>query len=342
MILEAITEAQHAGARLSKACAVVGLTARTVERWRRDPEQGDRRRGPISRPANALTDEEEQQLLAVMTSARYRRLPPKQLVPALADDGLYLASESTCYRVQRKHGLRRPPRPIERQATPRPRSVHEATGPNQVWSWDITWLPTVVRGRYLYLYLMMDVWSRRIVGWTVEVRESAEIAAALFVKICEAAQLDPDGLVLHADNGAAMRGATMVATLQTLGVIPSFSRPHVSDDNPYSEALFRTLKHTPAYPSTPFGGTQDAAQWVARFVDWYNVKHRHSRIRFVTPDERHFGAEHAILARRRALYERARRANPERWTRAIRNWTPVGTVTLNPLPATAATERSAA
>lgn len=329
-MLEALADAQRAGVRLAAACRVLGISTRTVARWRRDPDADDRRAGPRTRPANALTDAEEAQLVFVMTSARYRHLPPKQLVVALADDGLYLASESTCYRVQQRHGLRRRPRTIERGPGRRPRKGHTATGPNQVWSWDITWLPTLVRGRYLYLYLMMDVWSRRIVGWTVEDRESPDLAAALFRRACAAADLDPRGLVLHADNGNAMRGATMVATLQALGVIPSFSRPHVSDDNPYSEALFRTLKHTPAYPARPFADRADAAAWVARFVPWYNGTHRHSALRFVTPDQRHDGREHAVLAHRRALYERARGANPERWTTRIRDWTPVGDVHLNP------------
>lgn len=332
MILEAITDAQRAGARLSAACRVLGISTRTVERWRLDPTGSDQRSGPRTRPANALTDAEEAQLVAVMTSPRYRLLTPKQLVPELADEGLYLASESTFYRVQRRRGLRRPARPTPRGTSARARTVHSAAGPNQVWSWDITWLPTVVRGKYLYLYLMMDVWSRRIVGWSVETREGPDLAAALFRRICRAEKLDPRGLVLHSDNGGAMRGATMVATLQSLGVIPSFSRPHVSDDNPYSEALFRTLKHGPAYPSLPFPDVPTAARWVARFVAWYNGVHRHSGIRFVTPDQRHFGREKPILDRRHALYQRARHANPERWARATRNWTPVGTVVLNPEP----------
>ncbi len=176
---------------------------------------------------------------------------------------------------------------------------------------------------------------RRIMGWRVADAETAAIASELVTQICRHSNIDPRGLVLHSDNGAAMRGSTMIATLQWLGVVPSFSRPHVSDDNPYSEALFRTLKHTPAYPRLPFADIASAERWVARFVDWYNGVHRHSAIRYVTPDERYFGQEHAVLARRRELYKRARAANPERWTGATRNWTPVGLVTLNPEPASA-------
>ncbi len=185
-------------------------------------------------------------------------------------------------------------------------TVHRATAPNQVWSWDITWLPTTVRGRYLHLYLVMDVWSRRIVGWRVAQGESANTAAELITQVCRDAGVDPLGLVLHSDNGKPMRGSTMVSTLQWLGIVPSFSRPHVSDDNPYSEALFRTLKHTPAYPRQPFADLASTERWVARFVAWYNGEHRHSAIRFVTPDERHHGIEHDVLARRHELHERAR------------------------------------
>lgn len=330
MILDAVAEAQRSGARLAVACRVAGISARSVERWRERPGGGDRRVGPQRRAANALTPREEARVLAVMTSTRYAGLSPKQLVPQLADEGLYLASESTMYRLQRRHGLRRGKRLVERTHVTRGSTMHRATGPNQVWSWDITWLPTVVRGRYWYLYVVMDVWSRRIVGWTVAASESQDIAAELILRVCQEGGVNPRGLVLHSDNGKPMRGATMVSTLQWLGVVPSFSRPHVSDDNPYSEALFRTLKYTPAYPRLPFGDADAARRWVARFVDWYNREHRHSAIRYVTPDERHYGREPDVLAARRELYARARAANPERWSRKLRDWSPVGLVTLNP------------
>ena len=330
MILAAIAEARAAGARLEAACEVVGITARTVERWSARPDGDDRRAGPHRASANALTPTDQAQVVAVMMSSRYAGLSPKQLVPQLADEGLYLASESTMYRLQRRLGLRTKKRHTERTNASRATTVHRATTPNQVWSWDITWLPTAVRGRFLYLYLVMDVWSRRIVGWTVAERETADIAAELIQRTCSIAGIDPQGLVLHSDNGAPMRGSTMVSTLQWLGIVPSFSRPHVSDDNPYSEALFRTLKHTPAYPRLPFVDLAAAQRWVMSFVGWYNGEHRHSAIRYVTPDERHFGREHEILASRARLYQQARQANPRRWTGPTRDWSPVGLVALNP------------
>lgn len=329
MILDLVGQAQASGARLSRACDVLGISARTVERWRAHGQVGDRRCGPHHRPSNALAAIEEAQVVTVLTSAPYAGLSPKQVVPQLADEGLYLASESTMYRLQRRHGLRVKRRTTARTHVSRAVTVHQASGPNQVWSWDITWLPTTVRGAFLYLYLILDVWSRRIVGWRVAQRESAEIAAALMRETCVEGNVDSRGLVLHSDNGKAMRGSTMLSTLQWLGVIPSFSRPHVSDDNPYSEALFRTLKHTPAYPRMPFADLASATRWVTRFVDWYNGTHRHSSIRYVTPDQRHHGREQAVLANRHELYERMRQANPERWSGRTRNWLPVASVVLN-------------
>lgn len=231
------------------ACKVIGISARTIERWRNRPGGDDGRCGPHHRPQNALSAIEEAQIVSVLTSSRYAGLSPKQLVPQLADEGLYLASESTMYRIQRHHGLRGQKRTLSRTHVTRACTVHEATQANQVWSWDITRLPTTVRGSYLYLYLIMDVWSRRVVGWRVAASESAAAAAELVTQACRDGNIDPRGLVLHSDNGAPMRSSTLISTLQWLGVVPSFSRPHVSDDNPYSEALFRTLKHTHAHDS---------------------------------------------------------------------------------------------
>jgi transposase InsO family protein len=332
VILDLIAEAQRAGARLSAACRELGISARTIERWRVRPDGDDRRLGPHHAPRNALSAAERARVLVLMTSGKYAGVSPKQLVPALADEGVYVASESTLYRVRRQFALEQKRRISERADVNRANRVHRATGPNQVWSWDITYLPSLVRGRYFYLYLVMDVWSRRIVGWTVAEKESATVAANLVQRICDEAQIDAKGLVLHSDNGTPMRGATMIATLQWLGIVPSFSRPHVCNDNPYSEALFRTLKHTPAYPQLPFASVETAHAWVSRFVEWYNRQHRHSAIRYVTPDQRHFGAERDVLARRHETYERARRRTPERWSRSTRNWTPLGLVTLNPEP----------
>lgn len=167
-------------------------------------------------------------------------------------------------------------------------------------------------------------------GVTSHPMESADHAAALFHATCLAHQVDPAGLVLHADNGGPMKGATMVVTLERLGVLASYSRPSVSNDNAYSESLFRTLKYCPAYPTQPFADRAAARAWVEAFVHWYNTQHLHSAIRFVTPDDRHAGCDTALLLARHAVYTRARRRTPARWSGAVRNWEPINTVRLNP------------
>jgi putative transposase len=331
MIGQLIDEATHSGARLEAAVDAVGLSIRTFQRWNLQDDGADRRQGPVAEPANKLAPAERQNILDIANSSAFRDLSPKQIVPQLADQGIYVASESSFYRVLKDAELithREPSRP----ATSRKPKEHVATGPCQVWSWDITYLKSPILGQFFYLYMIMDVWSRKIVASTVFLKESNDYSARLFLKACIRLGINPEGLVLHSDNGGPMKGATMLATLQRLGVVPSFSRPQVSDDNPYSEALFRTMKYRPGYPSRPFPSLAAAQTWVDGFVDWYNTEHLHSSIRFVTPDDRHFGRERAILANRRNLYEKARLKNPNRWSKNIRNWEPVETVYLNPEP----------
>lgn len=313
-----------------KACEVMGITVRTYQRWGKDRTRGDGRHGPRGEPANRLSEEERQQIVAIATSANYRELAPSQIVPMLAERGIYVASESSFYRVLRSRKL------LSHRERSRPRQNHRpaayvATGPNQVWSWDITYLRSALRGEYFYLYLVVDVWSRKIVAWEVEQHESGEVAAAMIARAGLVNGVDRGQLVVHSDNGGPMKGATLLATLQVLGIVPSFSRPRVSDDNPYSEALFRTLKYRPEYPTLPFESLEAARQWVEGFVRWYNTEHRHSGIRFVTPQARHDGEEMVILNRRKEVYEEAKRRNPSRWSGSTRNWSSVAEVHLNPV-----------
>ena len=330
MILDLVAEAVRDGARQARACEVVGVDLRTLERWRLSGAEEDRRRGPRTEPGNKLTPAERARVIEVANAPEHRDLSPKQIVPRLADQGRYLASESTIYRILRQAKLLGH-RQRSRPPVARPRE-HVATAPCQVWSWDITYLRSAVRGRFYYLYLVLDVWSRKIVGWAVHEEESMEHGARLVEAVCCELGLDPQDLVLHADNGGPMKGSTMLATLQRLGIVPSFSRPHTSDDNAYSESLFRTLKYRPEYPSRPFADLDAARAWVAAFVRWYNTEHLHSALRFVSPDDRHSGREDAVLARRRRVYAAARRKHPERWSGSTRNWQPVGAVRLNPDP----------
>jgi len=329
MIGELIKEATSSGARLEAALDAIGLSIRTYQRWNLPGSGADMRRGSGFNPANKLAPEERSRIVAIANSKEFRDLSPKQIVPKLADQGIYMASESTFYRILREDGQIKH-RENSRPATNRKPREHVATGPCQLWSWDITYMKSPIAGVFFYLYLFMDVWSRKIVASTVFDRESNELSAKLFVQAYRRLGINPDGLVLHSDNGGPMKGATMLATLQHLGVMASFSRPHVSDDNPYSEALFRTFKYRPGYPSRPFPTLQAAQLWVDGFVNWYNTEHLHSSIRFITPDDRHFGREHAILTSRYELYIKARQQNPTRWTRSVRNWTPVEAVYLNP------------
>lgn len=266
----------------------------------------------------------------MLTSLEFRDLPPAQVVAQLADQGKYLVSEATMYRLLRAEELAKP-RGNSRPPRKRPRE-HRATGPNQVWSWDITYLSAPIDGKFYYLYLVMDVWSRKIVGWSVEEREDMELSAALIAFIATVEGIDLGQLVLHADNGGPMKGSTMRAAMKKLGIDASFSRPSVSNDNPFSESLFRTLKDRPEYPRRPFASLDDARAWVAAFVDWYNLEHRHRSIRWVTPEQRHTGADIEVLQNRARLYEAARRKNPERWSGPIRDWSRPGEVLLNPEP----------
>jgi len=329
-IVTLIDEARVAGARQSAACNVIGISAKTYQRWVRLDNAQDGRLDAGREPRNKLSELERQRLLKVANEPDYANLPPCKIVPRLADSGRYLASESTFYRVLK----------VEKQLSHRQKSklagtvkqprALVATAPNQVYSWDITYLPTVVKGLFFYLYLVMDIYSRKIVGWQVYEEESSALAADLMTDICLREGVQRQQVTLHSDNGSPMKGATMLATLQQLGVIPSFSRPAVSNDNPYSESLFRTLKYRPDYPQHPFADLLSARRWVKGFVDWYNHEHLHSAIKFVSPEQRHTGLDIEVLAKRTQVYLKARCKHPNRWSGNIRNWEPVSEVHLNP------------
>ncbi len=311
---------------------MLAISARTLQRWREDGEvkaDGRKEAGAQRVPANKLSKHEHQQILDIANTPEFAPMAPSQIVPALADRGLYIASESSFYRVLReanqlaRRGRAKPP------ARQRPMPL-QASAANQLWSWDITYLATTIKGLFFYLYLIMDVYSRKIVGWEVFETESTEQAALVFRKTHLREGICAQSLVLHSDNGSPMKGATMLSTLQRLGVMPSFSRPSVSDDNPFSEALFKTLKYHPGFPDKPFDSLQEAREWVIGFQRWYNEVHRHSGLKFVTPAQRHRGEDGAILKQRHVLYEAAKARNPERWSGPSRNWEPEKTVYLNP------------
>ena len=330
MAIELIAETMKKGARQKQACEVLGICSRTLQHWQNTGLQ-DHRQVIKKTPANKLSKQIREAVLAICNGEEFKSQSPKQIVPSLADRGLYIASESSFYRILRDadqlhhRGRTAPPNKAKPEA-------YTADGPHQVWSWDITYLASNLKGVFFYLYLFMDIYSRKIVGWEVYENESSEQAADVLRKTRLAEALpNHQEVVLHSDNGSPMKGATMLATMQKLGIVPSFSRPSVSNDNPYSESLFKTLKYTPFYPSKPFESVDEARQWIATFVDWYNHSHRHSGIKYVTPAQRHNGEDIAILEQRKRVYEKAKKLNPERWSGKTRNWDHESLVRLNPV-----------
>ena len=329
--VELIEEAVTAGARRRKACEILEISSRTYQRWTQEEAVlSDRRPGaqrPV--PANKLSPEEREAILAVSNSPVFRSLPPSQIVPALADEGRYLASESSFYRVLREADQQHHRGRSEEPQRKIP-STHCAIGPNQVWCWDITWLPGPARGLFYYLYLILDLYSRKIVAWEVHENEASVLAARMIRKACLAEGVRAQPLVLHSDNGSPMKGASMLETLRRLGVTSSFSRPRVSNDNAYAESLFRTCKYRPDYPANGFATLVEARDWVLSFSRWYNTDHKHSGLKFTSPVQRHTDEAMAILEHRQQVYRLARERHPNRWSGEIRNWELPEKVWLNP------------
>lgn len=260
----------------------------------------------------------------------FASLPPTQIVPTLLDKGEYIASESSYYRVLSAQGqLHHRGRQRSRQTQAKPTS-YTATGSNQVYTWDITYLPSKVRGQHYYLYVIEDIYSRKIVGYEVYERECGELASQLLQRTLMREQCFSQPLVLHSDNGAPMKSLTFKAKMDELGITSSYSRPRVSDDNPYVESLFRTVKYMPNWPTKGFESLDSSRRWVEAFVRWYNTEHKHSKLNYVTPSERHNGKDEEILKRRAEVLLAAKQRKPERWPSDIRNCEPVGEVHLNP------------
>jgi transposase InsO family protein len=338
-LTQCIEVARKAGARLRMACETAGVSVRTLQRWQarggggEAPAQGDGRPGAVrALPAHALSVAEREHVLSVANEARFAAVPPARIVPMLADAGVYIASESTFNRVMRAHGQTQHRGHAKAPKAMRPPTTHIATMPRQVWCWDMTYLPATVVGRWFHLYLILDLYSRKIVGWEVHDSDDSDHAVRLVRRtaLSERIAVLEHKPVLHGDNGATLKATTVLAMLNWLGVEPSYSRPRVSDDNAFAESVFRTAKYRPEFPSKGFQDLDSARAWAKSFVHWYNVEHRHSGIKYVSPQQRHMGQDHAILAARHALYLKARERNPARWSGSTRNWSPVGPVSLNP------------
>src|SRR5580698_6482728 len=292
ILIRDIAQAHVQGARLAPACALAGIDVRTLQRWKSHDglSHGDRRPDadrPV--PSHALSKTERAQIIAVANEPRFADTPPARIVPALADEGIYIASESSFHRVLRAHGQMSRRGRAQPARTSRPPTTHIATRPGDVWCWDVTFLPAQIQGRWFYFYLILDLYSRKIVGFEVHDTDSAEHAAHLARRtaLAEGVHAKPVRPVLHGDNGATLKATTVLAMLHWLGIEPSYSRPRVSDDNAFAEALFRTAKYRPEFPLKGFAELDAARHWAGRFVHWYNHEHRHSGIRYVTPAQRH-------------------------------------------------------
>ena len=330
--VELINEARTNGARLKPACDELNISERTYQRWTKEGAVKKDQRPLVERPTpkNKLSKEERDEIIKTVNSPEYADLAPSQIVPKLADEGKYIASESTFYKILKEEKMNthrgRSSVPVKREPP-----THVATTPNQVWTWDITWLNALIKGQYHKLYLIIDMFSRLIVAYEVWEEEKAEHAEYLIRKATLSQGIAGRPLVLHSDNGSPMKAATFQATLEKLGVQSSFSRPRVSNDNPYSEALFKTMKYRPKYPLKGFKSLDEARKWVGEFVKWYNKTHLHSGIKFVTPYQRHYGLDKGIMRKRKEIYEKAKAKHPERWSKSIRNWILPEYVSLNPI-----------
>jgi putative transposase len=300
--LEAVTSTKQ-------ACVLLGASRATIYRHRRPPVARPVPSRP--EPANKLTETERQHILAVLRSAEYCDLAPAQVWARLLDDGVYLCSISTMYRLLAIAGENRERR---RQRTHPARKRPELTArqPNQVWSWDITKLQGPERGVYHELFVIIDIFSRYVVGWMVSPAETGELAEAFIADTLAAQGIGRDQLTLHADRGTSMTSKPVAQLLVDLGVARSHSRPHVSNDNPYSEAQFKTLKYCPAFPGR-FGSIQDARAFCMLFFDHYNHVHRHVGIGLHTPASVHYGTAHEIRAQRAVTLDAAYAANPARF-----------------------------
>jgi putative transposase len=293
------------------ACRALGASPATIYRRRRPPERPPKRPRPV--PARALSEHEREAVLAELRSERFVDSSPAQVWATLLDEGRYLASERTMYRLLARNGEVRERRDqLAHPAYERPELL--ACRPNEVWSWDISKLKGPAKWTYYYLYAILDVFSRYCVGWTVQERESGPVAEALIGQACEQQQVARGQLTVHADRGSSMTSKPVALLLSDLGVTKTHSRPYTSTDNPYSEAQFKTLKYRPGFPQR-FDSLEHARAFCREFFHWYNDEHRHSGIGLMTPATVHHGRANAVHTERASVLEAAYQATPERFVR---------------------------
>jgi transposase InsO family protein len=320
-----IQEARDKGCTIKECCDCIEISTRTYIRWNKGLLM-DKRKGAKKRVALKLSDSDRQNIIRVCCEDRFIDLTPYCIIATLLDEGIYLGSASTFYRVLREAGLtkhRRKSHPGVAKTKPVELC---ASGPNQIYSWDITYLKTMVRGIYYFAYVVIDIWSRKIVCWEIHDRESSEIAAVMFKNMVTRLKLQ--GVTLRSDNGSPMKGGDILSMFYSLGIIPSYSRPRVSNDNPFSESLFKTIKYTAGYPSF-FESIDHAMEWFNGFVNWYNTEHKHSGIGYITPEQRHNGTGKLIMDNRNTVMKMAREKHPERWGNKLQTWKSEEYVYLN-------------
>lgn len=313
--MEAVA-ASHGQCPVRKACEALALAPRTFYAWKAPPRASGAPQEPASRRKHprALTMAQKEYALSVLNSPRFSDLSASQSYATLLDEGVYLCSERTLYRLLAEQGQTTARYQRPRQVSKKPELLAEK--PNTLWSWDITKLKAATAWTYFHLYVILDVFSRYVVGWMVAHRESAGLAEGLIADTCLKQEIRPGQLTLHADRGSSMTSKGVGELLMDLGVTKSHSRPHVSDDNPFSEAQFKTLKYRPEFPER-FGSIEDARAFCREFFTWYNTVHRHSGLAHFTPEVVHYGQVETRRRVRQEVLEKAYASHPERFVKGV-------------------------
>jgi putative transposase len=324
-LVSLIGAAVKQGSRVKPACHISGISYRSYLRWKTDIVI-DQRKGSIKNVPRRLSKDESELFYEVANQKEYRELTPGQVVASLLDKEVYYGSERTLYRILKSHNAL-----VNRSETRKPSRYQKppeliAIGPNQVWSWDITWLKTDIKGIFLYAYVIIDIFSRKIVGWSIEKSESPDLAKSLYRRILSRGNVRPR--FVHSDNGGPMKGLSLVAFLTQMQVGLSFSRPRVSDDNPFIESFFKTVKYHVSYPKA-FTDISMARKWFADFINWYNERHQHSALGYVTPQQKHSGDDLNLFKKRQEVLNRAAVSHPERFVSGARKVQPERVVILN-------------
>lgn len=311
--MNAVVALEPASRLTAGACVALGISRATVHRHRIRRDRPPVQAQPRSKPKRALTTGQRKEVLDLLREPRFVDQAPAEIYATLLDEGVYHCSIRTMYRILDENGeVQERRQQLRHPAYQKPELLAE--GPNEVWSWDITKLMGPTKWTYFYLYVIIDIFSRRVVGWCVADTESASLFKPLFEDTIAKHHVLPSQLTLHADRGASMKAKATAFLLADLGVTKSHSRPHTSNDNPFSESHFKTLKYQPQFPKR-FGCIEDAKDFCRQFFDWYNQDHHHAGLGLMTPNQVHYGQANAVYAARQETLDQAFRANPERFVR---------------------------